>query len=235
MTDSAQTTPAERLTTLADKLNEEFASLGCEVATGYHEVTLTVPADKLLEVARTLRDHEDFAFEQLIDLCGVDYAHYGSSEWETEEASNTGFGRGVDREATTGCDPAKRFAVVTHLLSVGHNTRLRLKVFAVGEPPVVDSVIGIWNSANWFEREAFDMYGILFDGHPDLRRILTDYGFIGHPFRKDFPLTGHVEMRYDPTQQRVIYEPVDIEPRTLVPKVIREDNRYLSEQDATDA
>jgi NADH-quinone oxidoreductase subunit C len=235
MTDSAQTTPAERLTTLAENLNEQFGAMGCETASGYNEVTLTVPADKLLEVSLTLRDHEDFAFEQLMDLCGVDYARYGSSEWDTEEASSTGFGRGVDRDGEVEFDPAKRFAVVCHLLSVARNTRLRLKTFAVGEPPVVDSLIDVWNSANWFEREAFDLYGILFNGQPDLRRILTDYGFIGHPFRKDFPLVGQVEMRYDPAQQRVIYEPVNIEPRTLVPRVIREDNRYLSEQDATDA
>ncbi len=235
MTDSAQISPAERLSTLAENLKSHFAGLGGEVAVGFNEVTLTVPADKLIETASTLRDHDDFGFEQLMDLCGVDYAHYGRAEWDTEGASSTGFGRGVDRDDSVECDSANRFAVVIHLQSLASNLRLRLKTYAVGDPPVVDSVIGVWNSANWFEREAFDLFGILFRDHPDLRRILTDYGFIGHPFRKDFPLTGQVEMRYDPARRRVVYEPVSIDPRTLVPKVIREDNRYLREQDARDA
>ncbi len=235
MTDSAQISPAERLSTLAENLESHFAGLGSEVAVGFNEATLTVPADKLVEVASTLRDHDDFGFEQLMDLCGVDYAHYGHAEWDTEGASSTGFGRGVDRDDSVEIESDKRFAVVIHLQSLAKNLRLRLKTYAVGDPPMVDSVIGVWNSANWFEREAFDLFGILFRNHPDLRRILTDYGFIGHPFRKDFPLTGQVEMRYDPARQRVVYEPVSIDPRTLVPKVIREDNRYLREQDARDA
>ncbi|MFA5531111.1 MAG: NADH-quinone oxidoreductase subunit C, partial [Thiohalomonadaceae bacterium] len=162
-----------------------------------------------LAVCQALRDEDAFQFEQLIDLCGVDYLEYGEGTWQ-----------------------GPRFGVVYHLLSVSHNQRLRIRTFAEGEMPVVDSVVSIWNGANWFEREAFDLYGIVFEGHPDLRRILTDYGFIGHPFRKDFPLSGHVEMRYDPEKQRVIYEPVTIEPRTLVPRVIRRDHRYeVSEGD----
>jgi len=186
-------------------------------------------------VATELRDHADFRFEQLIDVCGVDYATYGRSEWETADASTTGFGRGVERDPERllnlgKTDDPKRFAAVYHLLSVKYNRRLRLRVYAGAPQPMVDSVVGIWSSANWFEREAFDLFGILFDGHPDLRRILTDYGFIGHPFRKDFPLIGQVEMRYDPEQARVIYQPVSIEPRTLVPKVIRSDSRYEGQQ-----
>jgi len=239
MTDSAQTTPTERLNVLAENLAERFGDLGCEIHKGFGEVAITVPADKLLEVAVALRDEEDFSFDQLIDLCGVDFGAYGQSEWETEGASVTGFGRGVDRDEAPVVEQDKRFMVATQLLSVANNMRLRMRVYAPGDPPLVDSVVEIWSAADWFEREAFDLYGILFRGHPDLRRILTDYGFIGHPFRKDFPMIGQVEMRYDPTKRRVVYEPVSIEPRTLVPRVIREDNRSRSagveEQDATDA
>ncbi len=173
----------------------------------------------------------------LVDVCGVDYLDYGRDEWRTSSATASGFSRGVDRDTpafpgdadvdVAVYQPPARFAVVYHLLSITHRHRLRLKVFcADDDQPMVPSVIDIWASANWFEREAFDLYGILFTGHPDLRRILTDYGFIGHPFRKDFPLTGNVEMRYDPEKGRVVYQPVTIEPRTLVPKVIRVDNRY---------
>ena len=180
------------------------------------------PAD-LLDSCRALRDAPELAFEQLIDLSGIDYLDFGRSEWTTEQATSTGFSRGVERgprgEAPTA---AGRFAVVYQLLSVSRNTRLRVRCpCAAGEPPIVDSVTGIWASADWYEREAFDLYGILFRGHPDLRRILTDYGFIGHPFRKDFPLSGHVEVRYDPSRGRVVNEPVSIEPRVTVPKVIR--------------
>lgn len=239
MTDSAQTSPLNRLDTLARNLADHFDNLGCETHRSSGELTLVVPPDNLLNVATALRDHEDFLFEQLIDLCGVDYGAYGQSEWETDAASHTGFGRGVDRDEVAIEDRGRRFAVAYHLLSVTHNLRLRLRVFAPGDPPVADSVASIWSSANWFEREAFDLFGILFRGHSDLRRILTDYGFIGHPFRKDFPLIGQVEMRYDPVKQRVVYEPVSIEPRTLVPRVIREDGRNLREetevQDASDA
>ena len=192
------------------------------------EIAIDVAPADLLEACRTLRDAADLAFEQLIDLSGIDYLDYGRSEWTTERATATGFSRGVERGPRAE-QPASegRFAVVYQLLSVSRNARLRVRCLcAAGEPPIVDSVTGIWASADWYEREAFDLYGILFRGHPDLRRILTDYGFIGHPFRKDFPLTGNVEMRYDPEKGRVVYEPVSIEPRTLVPKVIRSDNRY---------
>ncbi|MGD9831609.1 MAG: NADH-quinone oxidoreductase subunit C [Piscinibacter sp.] len=166
------------------------------------EITVTVSAIDYLEAARTLRDHTDLQFEQLIDLCGVDYSSWKDQPWE-----------------------GPRFCVVSHLLSVSKNWRVRLKVFAPDdELPMVKSVTEVWSSANWFEREAFDLYGIVFEGHLDLRRILTDYGFIGHPFRKDFPTSGHVEMRYDPEQKRVIYQPVTIEPREITPRIVREDN-----------
>ena len=193
------------------------------------ELTFEVPADRLVDVCRSLRDDPELRFEQLIDLTGVDYLHYGRVEWTTESASNRGFSRG--RSATpsgeAGADPERRYAAVYHLLSVVHNRRLRLRAWCEGtEPPLLDSVVEIWKAADWYEREAFDLFGILFRGHPDLRRILTDYGFVGHPFRKDFPLIGNVEVRYDEAKGRVVYEPVAIEPRTLVPRVIRDDNRY---------
>ena len=200
------------------------------------EVTIEVAAGDLLAVCTTLRDDEALRFEQLIDVCGVDYSEYGVSEWATEDSSSTGFSRGVEPATNArlrfGDEPAHsnadrpRFAAVYHLMSVSHNHRLRIRVYCEDDTvPVVPSVIDIWPSANWFEREAFDLYGIIFEGHPDLRRILTDYGFVGHPFRKDFPLIGHVEMKYDEAQKRVVYQPVSIEPRVLVPRVIREDAR----------
>ncbi|HUO67924.1 MAG TPA: NADH-quinone oxidoreductase subunit C [Gammaproteobacteria bacterium] len=216
------------------------------------ELGYRVDADLLIEVCRTLRDEPELKFEMLIDVCGVDYQAYGQDEWQTDTATATGFSRGrvrdlraaagdmdsdnagAAREAAdeeqinaVGYRPKARFAAVYHLLSVTHNHRLRIRAFCPSdERPILASVYEVWNSADWFEREAFDLYGILFKGHPDLRRILTDYGFIGHPFRKDFPLIGNVEVRYDPVKGRVVYEPVSIEPRTLVPKVIRSDNRY---------
>ena len=165
------------------------------------EITITVGADDYLGAARTLRDHSELRFEQLVDLCGVDYSTYRNEPWD-----------------------GLRYCVVSHLLSLAHNWRVRLKVFAPDdELPVVRSVTEIWNGANWFEREAFDLYGVVFEGHVDLRRILTDYGFIGHPMRKDFPVSGHVEMRYDAEKKRVIYQPVTIEPREIVPRVVREE------------
>jgi NADH-quinone oxidoreductase subunit C len=186
------------------------------------EITLEAEAIDSHDICLALRD--TFHFEQLIDLCGIDYLAYGDSEWDIE-VSSSGFSRAVTNTASaTAATP--RFAVVYHLLSLHHNERLRLRVYTAGELPCIPSVIDIWRCADWFEREAFDMFGILFEGHPDLRRLLTDYGFIGHPFRKDFPLSGHVEMRYDPERGRVIYEPVSIDPRTLVPRVIRTDNRH---------
>ncbi len=226
---NATTSPRARLDKLAKDLEKRFGPSGCTLTRYRAELTLEVPADQVLPIAQTLRDDPAFAFEQLIDVCGVDYATYGRAEWETEGASSAGFGRGVQREAVTDLPEERRFAVVYHLLSVSKNWRLRVKVYLDAREPLVDSVLGLWTSADWFEREAFDLYGILFRGHPDLRRILTDYGFVGHPFRKDFPLSGHLEMRYDPEQRRVVYEPVSIEPRTLVPRVIRSDSRYLDE------
>jgi len=166
------------------------------------EITITVAASDYLAVATKLRDDPALRFEQLIDLCGVDYSSYKDREWD-----------------------GLRFCAVSHLLSVTYNWRVRLKVFCVDDDvPTIASLTGVWSSANWFEREAFDLYGIIFDGHLDLRRILTDYGFIGHPFRKDFPISGHAEMRYDPDQKRVIYQPVSIEPREITPRIVREEN-----------
>jgi NADH-quinone oxidoreductase subunit C len=226
MSQQVSTTGDAGLDALAAALDSQFAKPGCETLTAPGEVTLLVPPDLLLEVAHKLRDQRELRFEQLIDLCGVDYSAYGRSEWATADASTTGFGRGVEQGFDAEPDDARRFAVAYHLLSLTHNRRLRMRVFAGGAQPMVDSVTSVWSCADWFEREAFDLFGILFRGHPDLRRILTDYGFIGHPFRKDFPLSGQVEMRYDPEQGRVVYEPVTIEPRTLVPRVVRSDSRY---------
>lgn len=210
---------------LEKRLQERFSDFGVRTKVTLGEVTLEAPAEHMFEVCQVLRDESDFAFEELIDLCGVDYSTYGRADWETSDATSSGFSRGVERNAYSSVEwSGKRFAVVCHLLSVSNNQRLRLRVYADGEPPVVPSVVEIWRSANWFEREAFDLFGILFEGHPDLRRILTDYGFVGHPLRKDFPLSGQVEMRYDAQKQRVVYEPVSIEPRTLVPRTIRNDN-----------
>jgi NADH-quinone oxidoreductase subunit C len=191
------------------------------------ELAIEVSAGDLLAVARTLRDDPQLRFQMLIDLTVVDYLDYGRAEWRTASATATGFSRGVNRAAPHTLAGNKRFAVVSQLLSITHNQRLRVRVWCDEiEDPVIDSLTGIWASADWFEREAFDLFGVLFRGHPDLRRLLTDYGFIGHPFRKDFPLIGHVEVHYDPQLKRVVYAPVSIEPRTLVPRVIRHDNRY---------
>lgn len=216
--------------TLAARIDARFGQKLTRVESTCGELTYQLDKDDLIEVARALRDEPDFHFEMLIDVCGVDYLTYGSDEWTTQSAAGSGYSRGVEREpvildeADT-FDP-ERFAVVYHLLSLRNNARLRLRIFTGdANPPIVKSVVDIWNSANWFEREAFDLFGILFEGHPDLRRILTDYGFIGHPFRKDFPLIGNVEVTYDPDKGRVVYQPVTIEPRTLVPKVIRDDGQ----------
>ena len=189
------------------------AALGgriADIAAALGEVTLTIRAVDLIEAMTLLRDRPELRFEQLIDVCGVGYGSFGKAAWDGEPSES-------------GARP--RFAIVYHLLSLANNWRLRVRAFADDdEMPVIESIINIWPSANWFEREAFDLYGIVFTGHPDLRRILTDYGFIGHPFRKDFPLSGNVEMRYDPDQQRVVYQPVTIEPREIVPRVIRVEN-----------
>jgi NADH-quinone oxidoreductase subunit C len=279
----------QALETLAEQIAGRFAGKVTRVESRCGELTFEVDAAAIVTVCTALRDEPEWRFEQLSDLCGVDYLHYGRTEWNTDTATFRGFSRGVDRHSaqaiawetgealidlTHGADvgegseftetidassrvPAQvvqaaeddeshaghpphsdRFAVVYHLLSIKTNRRLRLRAWCHGgEPPMIDSVIGVWKGADWFEREAFDLYGMLFRGHPDLRRLLTDYGFLGHPFRKDFPLSGNVEVRYDPTKGRVVYEPVTIEPRTLVPRVIREDNRYapaLKEAQAKD-
>jgi NADH-quinone oxidoreductase subunit C len=218
-----------RLQTLAGAVALALPDLEHPVANHTGELTYEVAADRLLDVSRVLRDAADLKFEMCMDVCGVDYLEHGRAEWKTQDATSSGFSRGVAR-ANPSEDvmaPGRRFAVVYHLLSISLNHRLRLRVYCADEAePMVDSVAGIWAGADWFEREAFDMFGILFKGHPDLRRLLTDYGFIGHPFRKDFPLSGNVEVRYDPEKGRVVYQPVSIDPRVLVPKVIRHDNRY---------
>jgi NADH-quinone oxidoreductase subunit C len=229
---------------LFDKITEKLSTLYSNAVVTNNEITLTVDREKLLNIAMSLKADDDFGFDMLVDVCGVDYLHYGIAEWETQSATSTGFERGRDTRRLDHADqaPSKvlqaaempalnttsqaRFAAVYHLLSLKKNHRLRLKVYVSEADCRVPSVISIWPSANWFERETYDLFGIIFDGHPDLRRILTDYGFIGHPFRKDFPQTGKLEVRYDAKAKRVIYEPVSIEPRVLEPKVIRDDNRY---------
>ena len=222
---------SERYESLAARVAARFGKTLQAVPSPCGELTYEVDKADLLVVARALRDEDDFRFEQLVDLCGVDYLLYGRDEWTTEEATESGFSRAAARETIIppvgeSFDP-RRFAVVCHLLSVSRNYRLRLRTYTGPEnPPTAPSLIDVWRSADWYEREAFDLFGILFTGHPDLRRILTDYGFIGHPFRKDFPLSGNVEVRYDPDKGRVVYQPVSIEPRVLVPKTIRDDNRY---------
>ena len=194
---------ASKLETLKANLEAAFGGRLSSVTEALGELTIVVKATDYLDVAKRLRDDPTLAFEQLIDLCGVDYQTYGEGAYD-----------------------GPRFAAVLHLLSIKHNWRLRVRVFAPHDDmPIVPSVVDVWNSVNWYEREAFDLYGLVFDGHPDLRRILTDYGFIGHPFRKDFPVSGYVEMRYDPEEKRVVYQPVTIEPREITPRVIRED-RY---------
>ncbi|HAT2139720.1 TPA: NADH-quinone oxidoreductase subunit C [Legionella pneumophila] len=216
---------------LIEKLQVDLANHITELTSAYGEVTIECEVQNLLPVMIELRDREEFSFDELIDLCGVDYLHYGDYDWETESATEHGFSRGVERqEAKAYAVNKPRFAVVYHLLSTKKNHRLRVKLFVEESHLIVPSVHHLWKSANWFEREAYDLYGILFDGHPDLRRLLTDYGFIGHPFRKDFPLSGEVEMRYDAKLQKVIYAPVNIVPRIVVPKVIRNDNRYIGNE-----
>ena len=196
-----------RIETLVASLAAAFPEDQAKVTVALSEVTAVVPHLRLHETMRALRERSELAFATLLDVCGVDYSAYGNGAYD-----------------------GPRYAVVYHLLSLAHNTRLRVRTFAADEDfPVLPSVIGLWPSANWYEREAFDLFGIMFTGHPDLRRILTDYGFIGHPFRKDFPISGHVEMRYDPEQARVIYQPVTIEPREIVPRIIREPNFADSE------
>jgi len=217
--------------TLSLNINQQFSEWIRQSHIALGELTVEIEPQHIQQICIALRDHPDFDFKLLIDICGVDYLHYGIAEWETETATGTGFERGVDQALINNppLTDKPRFAAVYHLLSLKHNHRIRLRALLDSKNPSVDSVINIWPAANWYEREAFDLYGIVFNGHPDLRRILTDYGFIGHPFRKDFPLSGHVEVRYDAKLKQVIYEPVKIEPRVLEPKVIRDDNRYEPE------
>ncbi|HEY6483664.1 MAG TPA: NADH-quinone oxidoreductase subunit C [Steroidobacteraceae bacterium] len=218
----------ERIEALALQVDAHVKTGLHRVASLADELAYELEPSELLTVCQKLRDAPELRFEMLMDVAGVDYLHYGRDDWQTESATLTGFSRARVAHAEAP-DPLRpgRFAVVYHLLSIAHNQRLRLRVrCADSAEPAVDSVIGIWASANWFEREAFDLYGIVFRGHPDLRRILTDYGFIGHPFRKDFPLIGNVEVLYDAEKKRVVYQPVSIVPRVLVPKVIRHDHRY---------
>jgi NADH-quinone oxidoreductase subunit C len=228
---------AANVSAFADRLRARFEGAMVTVAEPRGEVTLDVAAAEWLSAAQALRD--EFGFEQCVDVSGVDYLSYGSDEWDTD-VSSEGFSRGVEGkgagrfawgEVPNGAanSPERRFAAVAHLLSCQHNQRVRLRTFAENDDlPVVASLTSVWPGTNWFEREAFDLYGIIFEGHPDLRRILTDYGFVGHPFRKDFPLIGNVEVRYDAEKRRVVYEPVSIEPRVLVPRVIRDDARYAT-------
>jgi len=218
------------LTQLCADLERQLSDKITASKIAFNELTIDIKAGDNLDVCTQLRD--DFGFGLLIDVCGVDYSHYGKDEWQTSSATGTGFSRGFIAQTHGRGQSVKtvepdaghplRYAVVYHLLSINDNQRLRLRAWcAEDELPIIASVVDLWPSANWFEREAFDLFGIVFEGHPDLRRILTDYGFIGHPFRKDFPLSGNVEMRYDADKGRVVYEPVSIEPRVLVPRVIR--------------
>jgi len=222
------TRSAELIEALAAQVATHLSGGLSRVAALADELAYEVEPEALLPVCRTLRDAAGLEFQMLMDLAGVDYLHHGLSEWQTQSATHSGFSRGRQaRSAAPDAMQPRRFGVAYQLLSIKNNQRLRLTVrCADTAEPVVDSVTDVWASANWFEREAFDLFGIIFRGHPDLRRILTDYGFIGHPFRKDFPLIGNVEVRYDPEKRRVVYQPVSIVPRVLVPKVIRQDNRY---------
>ena len=226
---------------LSSELQRVFAAAILSVDTKYEEITIQVSSENLQEVLARLQRESSFKFDQLVDLAGIDYLEFGIDEWNTESASSSGFSRGVEKTSfgrftfddvkKGGRMDSPRYAVIYHLLSVENNQRLRVKVYCDdNDLPILPSVTNLWSCANWYEREAFDLYGIVFEGHPDLRRILTDYGFTGHPFRKDFPLVGNVEVRYDPDQKRVIYQPVSIEPRINVPKVIRDDHRFENGQ-----
>ena len=217
---------------LKKNIEAQLAPYVHDVYIEHDQLIIGIIPEHIKTIALMLRDEPFFRCEQLIDVCGMDYQTYGESEWTTDQATATGFERAVDpvgQQKVTLRMPA-RFGVVYQLLSVSHNHRIRLKAFLSEDNLVIDSMVDIWPAASWFEREAFDLFGILFKGHPDLRRILTDYGFIGHPFRKDFPLIGQVEMRYDAGLGRVVYEPVSIQPRILVPRVVRDDSRYRGSQ-----
>ncbi len=239
MSNNVANTPEARLENLVLSLKECFSDKGCEIIEELSEVTMIVPREEFRSVAQLLKDLPQFSFEEMIDICGIDYSTYGQEEWQTKGAPNSGYGRGVENSSVVEVDAEERFASIYHLLSITNNVRLRVRVMLDTACPEIESVNDLWPAANWFEREAFDLYGILYSGHPDLRRILTDYGFIGHPFRKDFPLEGYVEMRYDEEKKRVIYEPVDLKTRTLVPRVIRNGGVQLPDnqdkQDSVDA
>ncbi len=231
----AEHSVSSRTGSLLQTLRDRVAGLTRTLYAGTDMAVAECAPDQLLELCKRLRDDDALAFVQLSDLCGVDYSAYGQTDWRTQETTRTGFsrGRGAGDAAAMADAPSAaatdrpRYAVVYHLLSLQHNRRLRLRCHPQDEPPRIESVSQLWNSAIWYEREAFDLFGILFEGNPDLRRLLTDYGFMGHPFRKDFPLEGRQEVRYDPEQGRVIYQPVTIRNRVLVPRVIRNDNRHL--------
>ena len=225
---------------LEKKLKSHFGDSITSFVCQHGELTCEVTPENWQQVCKQLRDDAQFSFEQLIDLCGIDYLTFGEAEWQTDGVSSTGFSRGINakgpgrfswEERKTELIP-RRFAVVIHLLSIEHNMRLRVKCFAPDTGVLaVPTLTKVWSVADWFEREAFDLFGLIFVGHPDLRRILTDYGFIGHPFRKDFPLIGNVEVKYDEEKGRVVYQPVTIEPRVTIPKTIRKDARYAENQE----
>jgi NADH-quinone oxidoreductase subunit C len=227
---------SEKNRVLFEAINDLLGAEIQKVAENFGELTLEIDRDKVVPVMKVLKEDDRFLFAQLIDISAVDYLTYGQADWQTQKASSQGFSRAVTQNDEVNiASTDRRFAVVYHLLSVEYNVRLRVKIYLESNLPRVSTVSEIWPVADWYEREAFDLFGVLFDGHPDLRRLLTDYGFIGHPFRKDFPLEGYVEVRYDPEKGRVVNEPVSIEPRTLVPRVIRQDDwvhssKPLSEQ-----
>ncbi|MBY6203754.1 NADH-quinone oxidoreductase subunit C [Halomonas denitrificans] len=231
---------SERNQTIARRVEELLGDRVVAVREDHRQLIVELKPRDWVDSCTRLRDDETLAFDMLIDLCGVDFLGYGDDEWETAEASGSGFSRGVDHLGPGRFDWASRpeaeqipnrFAVVCQLLSTAHNHRLRLRCHPdEADFPSLPSLVEVWASANWYEREAFDLFGIVFEGHPDLRRLLTDYGFIGHPFRKDFPLIGNVTVRYDEGRKRVVYEPTEIEPRVLVPRVIRRDSRYVGDQ-----
>lgn len=229
---------SSRLDNMLEKLASAFPE-NSSIERSLDLIVMDVSPEQLIDTASKLRDDPALSFKQLSDLAGVDYATYGQAEWSTDTENMASFSRAVNASSTGSLtfdnsldlpeSDTPRFVVAYHLLSLDHNIRIRVRCAAVNDDmPVIPSVTSIWSCADWYEREAFDLFGILFDGHPDLRRILTDYGFTGHPFRKDFPLIGNVEMRYDPVKERVVYQPVSIEPRVLVPRVIRDDARYVA-------
>ena len=217
---------------MEEKIKQYLNSLS-EIKNDIDMISAKVEKDNLIEVMQILKNTKELEFQQLTDLCAADFSQFRKTEWTTTDAATSGYSRGVNSdthgrikfgESVEKLDTNDRFCIIYHLLSLKNNSRIRIKVFLSENPPIIPSITSIWDSANWYEREAFDLFGILFEGHPDLRRILTDYGFIGFPFRKDFPLIGNTQVRYDPKLKRVISEPVTIEPRVLVPKVIRKDN-----------